>query len=347
MLIKVAAGETLAADSLLMRSLCDSARGLPAASEEWDVSGLLQDGQPFSRDTVSSWLSCVHSAVDSITDLGPQDIQQLSTVTGLTQVLAFADAVGSRQSIFTAACSQLQQLKLVVHLPEQVLELPVIGRAYFWRSNQLQRQDLEVNGDAGPLLESDEQCRDVKQQVAQQLSTLLRLGHMLCPQPLLYVLHSFLSIDAQPSGGRQRLLAGVMGLVFTDAVWEAALGSSSISKEAYISSVLSQPCSSTPGRTGHNSLLKPVGPRVYDHTDTLRFDAELLRDFGGAEPVTQSRSSLTYLAASTAMQAGSFLTTTGQTPLCGCQHSFCWVTHILVMQLCSASYRAVSEARGR
>jgi hypothetical protein len=67
LLIKVAAGEPLEAESLLLRSLScavsDSARGLPAAAEEWDVSGLLLDGQPFTRETVSCWLSCAYSAI--------------------------------------------------------------------------------------------------------------------------------------------------------------------------------------------------------------------------------------------------------------------------------------------
>lgn len=106
--IKVASGQPLQADCLLVRSMCDSARGLPAAAEEWDVSGLLLDGQPFSREIVSCWLSCVNSLVDGPTVLGSQDIDQLSTVTGLTQVLAFADAVGSFVAPITTACSQLQ-----------------------------------------------------------------------------------------------------------------------------------------------------------------------------------------------------------------------------------------------
>jgi hypothetical protein len=74
-----------------------------------------------------------------------------------------------------------------------------------------------------------------------------------------------------------------MGLVFSDAVLEAALGSSTLSKEAYISSVLSQPCSLTPGSVGHSSLLEPVGPRTYDtDKDVLKFNAQLLQDFADA-----------------------------------------------------------------
>ena len=53
LLIKVASGEPLQAKSFLVRGLCESAEGLPAAAEEWDVSGLLLDGQPFTRETAA------------------------------------------------------------------------------------------------------------------------------------------------------------------------------------------------------------------------------------------------------------------------------------------------------
>jgi hypothetical protein len=134
LLIRVGDGRPLQAKSLLVRGLCDIAEGLPAAADTWDVSGLLLDGQPFSGNTVSCWLSCAHSAIHGLEELRPQEIQQLSTVTGLTQVLAFANAVGSYAALCKTACSQLQQLKFVVQLPEQMLELPVVGYTYRWEA---------------------------------------------------------------------------------------------------------------------------------------------------------------------------------------------------------------------
>jgi hypothetical protein len=69
-----------------------------------------------------------------------------------------------------------------------------------------------------------------------------------------------------------------------DAVLEAALGSSSLSKEAYVSSMLSLPCSLTPGGIGHISLLKPIGsPTFNSYSKTLVLEARLLRDFAGAK----------------------------------------------------------------
>lgn len=122
----------------------------------------------------------------------------------------------------------------------------------------------------------------MQQQVAAQLSAPLQLAHVLRLQQLLDVLHSFVLQNVGTA--TSCLLAGVVGLVFSDAVLEAALGNTStFSKEAYISSMLSQPCSLTPGNIGCSSLLKPVGPKRYDtQNEVLVFNAELLRDFAGA-----------------------------------------------------------------
>ena len=288
LVIKIASGDPLQADSLLVRGLCDNARGLPAAAEEWDVSGLLLDGQPFSRETVSCWLSCVYSVVDGLTQLGPQDIEQLSTVTGLTQLLAFADAVGSSVGLLNSVCSQVQQLKFKIQLPEQhdELELPVAEYTYWFSDKQLRLarigcSNLKMRVALGGPLASEDQIFEVRKQVAKQTAALLYKAHVLRLQPLLTVLHQFIRLNTWMGG--TRLLSGVMGLVFSDAVLEAALGSSTLSKEAYISSVLSQPCSLTPGSAGHSSLLEPVGPRTYDtDKDVLKFNAQLLQDFADA-----------------------------------------------------------------
>jgi hypothetical protein len=281
--IRVAAGEPLAAEACMLRTLSSCAKALPADAAEWDVSGLMYEGQPFSRETVSCWLNCARSLTEGLEELSEQDMQQLSTVAGLTQLLTFADAVGSRGGLCRAACSQLQQLKFVVQLPEQVLQLPVASTSYRFSnsSRQLTQSDLQSLVKIGNPLVSAEQCHDVQQQVAKQASALLQLAHVLRLQPLLDVMHGFLLHNVTKCASK-RLLSGSAGLVFTDAVLEAALGSSTLSKEAYVSSVMSQPCSLTPGAIGHSSIFKPVGPKSYDTVgDVLMFDAELLQDFAG------------------------------------------------------------------
>jgi hypothetical protein len=178
------------------------------------------------------------------------------------------------------------RLKFVIQLPEQALELPVAGYTYGWspeNDRQLLQCSVHKRATVGDPVASSEQQRDVQQQVAQQTAALLRLAHVLRLRPLLDVLHQFLLLNARPPCSAC-LLSGVAGLVFSDAVLEAALGGSTLGKEAYISSVMSQPCSLTPDRLGYSSLLKPVGPRSYDtEKDLLEFDAQLLRDFAGGE----------------------------------------------------------------
>jgi hypothetical protein len=263
---------------------------------------LLCDEKPFSRETVSCWLSSAQHFLDGSAELGMQDIQQLSTVEGLTQVLAFADAVGSPSGLSKALCSQLQQLKFVVQLPEQVLELPMARFIYGFdpgSNTQLVQYNLQQRARVGAPLVSAEQVHDVQQQVAKQLSALLQLAHALRLQPLLNTLHDFLLHNIKPGG--PFLLSGVVGLVFSDAVLEAALGSSTLSKEAYISSVLSQPCSLTPGAVGHASLLKPTGSPQYDPiTSSLVFDAQLLQDFAGGKVGDSVKVTLSLFGASAA-----------------------------------------------
>jgi hypothetical protein len=56
--IKTAAGDPIPAKSFLIRTFSSCAEQLPAGAEEWDVSGFLFDGEPFSRETVK-WLQHV------------------------------------------------------------------------------------------------------------------------------------------------------------------------------------------------------------------------------------------------------------------------------------------------
>jgi hypothetical protein len=281
--IKVASGEPVAAESFVLRALCSCARALPADAEQWDISAMLCDGQPFTYETVSCWLQCGYRNIyGTAAELDSDSISVLSTVTGLTQVLAFAHAVGSFEGMLQAACSQLQQLQFAVQLPEQVLELPLVGYTYCFQDSeplQLMQRNLQKQGSLGTPLASAEQRCDVQQQVAKQLSALLQLAHVLRLQPLLDVLHRFIKLNVQGFG--TPLLSGVTGSVFSDAVFESALGSSTLSKEAYVSSVLSQPCSLTPGSVGINSLLKPIGRAPTADAFCHMYDAELLQDFAG------------------------------------------------------------------
>jgi hypothetical protein len=138
-----------------------------------------------------------------------------------------------------------------------------------------QSQDSKIMGDE---LASEQQRAEVQREVAAQTEALLRLAHVLRLQPLTDAVHSF--IYAACVCGND-VLDGVMDLVFTDAVLEAALGGSSISKEVYIISVLSRPASFASRFLGHN-LFCPLAPVNYNHQHCqLAFHAQLLQDFVG------------------------------------------------------------------
>jgi hypothetical protein len=268
----------------MLRPFSSVARALPSDAKQWDVSGLLLDGEPFSRETVQCWLSCIYSSLHGPAELSSEDCQQLSTATGLRQVLAFAHAVGSPQALLTAACSQLDNLKFSVQLPAQTIELQMRdGPHLFDRVGddfQLSRVCIESSeADCkGSPCTGDGQRREVQQQVAQQLGSLLHMAHVTQLQPLIQALHSFVLWNTRK---KISLLWGVMQLVFSDAVLAAAVGSSCLT-DGYMNSVLTQPINVT-GTSGQLSMLKPLGTIEADEDGTLDFDAQLLQDVAGSK----------------------------------------------------------------
>lgn len=81
------------------------------------------------------------------------------------------------------------------------------------------------------------------------------------------------------------LLYGVLSLVFTEAVLQAALGTSTMSKEAYMNSVLAKPCGLAQDYAACHKLFKRTGDikRVPDQQGALQFEAQLLQDFQGGK----------------------------------------------------------------
>jgi hypothetical protein len=96
---------------------------------------------------------------------------------------------------------------------------------------------------------------ELQQQVAQQASALLHIAYVLQLQPLIDVLHNFVSMS---SAFMDHLLEGVLDKVSANAVLNVALGSSRTSKEAYLTSVLTQPCGFVVDNDGCRSILEPL-----------------------------------------------------------------------------------------
>jgi hypothetical protein len=116
------ADASLAADFTALRACSSCARGLPVDAQEWDLSGLQVDGQPVSRATVEAWLACVDSVLAG-SPLDGSRKEQLSTATGLQQLLPFADAVGSLGGVMNACLSELKDLKLLVQVGSETIKL--------------------------------------------------------------------------------------------------------------------------------------------------------------------------------------------------------------------------------
>jgi hypothetical protein len=180
----------------------------------------------------------------------------------------------------------------------------------------------------------------VQRQVANQLSPLLQLAHLLHLQPLLDVLHQFVFFNNGEPGGHRLLSALASESVFTDAVLQAAQGSSTLGKEAYVSSVLSQPCSLTPGVVGHSSLLRPPGPPTYSAgTQILTLDAVLLQSFAGSKAGDAVRVVLDFFGTGIAGGGGRALVyPAGSTNGIWLQRNCCWAALSLMLRPWRASW---------
>lgn len=257
--VQVAEGEPLPADSLHIRIFSSVAKELPADAQTWDVSGLKYNEEPFSRQCVSCWLNCSYSMLYGPAELDADDTVSLSTAGGLLEILRFCQAVGSPNGVATAACSQVEQLKFCVPQPEpeEAIILPLNAGAFYGA-------DIYLDG--------------VRELVVAQTAELLLLAHLLRVQPLLDAVHSFVFSATLT---RSSVLYGQLGEVFTDAVLDAALGNSTLSKDVYLSSVLSRPASFAQGAVGHEGWFNLVGPVTLTQINNpphVMCRIELLRD---------------------------------------------------------------------
>lgn len=276
--IKLADGDSIAADLLLARACSSCARCLPAAAQEWDLSGMQIDGQPAERETVTAWLGCVDNVINHAPI--PDSSLALTTATGLQKLLSFVDAVGSSDGVLHTCISKLQNLQLTATVGEQQLQLLTDGRAYHWVIIGDDEWGLWWTTITGS---NDQEC-DVKQQqrlklvqeLAAQTEALLVTAHKLQLHTLIQHLQRFIFSNLAPrhdDGGS--LFCGVGHLLFTDRLLDAALGSSTMSKGQYISSVLA--CGAVEEQPARASALQPIASslQICDVSRLINFDARL------------------------------------------------------------------------
>ncbi|WIA41200.1 hypothetical protein OEZ86_004815 [Tetradesmus obliquus] len=218
------AATPLDADEQLVRLLSLVARALPEGGE-WDLSGLLLDGQPVSRAVVVAWLNAAYQqAYGEDFEAQEPDQDPACSVQGLYMLLSFADAVDSTKPLLRACCSQLQRLQLHAQLGQQQVGLDTSEIGYFFHSNaKLHRQPILTKPGtpmpAAPDAASAEQQAAFKQQVAAQTEQLLWLAHRLQLQPLVQHMHSCVwAMSFFPETVLQELYDDI----FTPRVLEAA-----------------------------------------------------------------------------------------------------------------------------
>lgn len=123
--ILLAAGESLQAPAYVLRCMSSCACGLPADAAEWDLSGLLLEGQPIPTAIVKAWLAAVSNSLKTQPDR--DYAKELSNASqkakGLYQLLQFADAVGSRPVVLHACLTDLETLQFDIKNGEEQLEL--------------------------------------------------------------------------------------------------------------------------------------------------------------------------------------------------------------------------------
>lgn len=99
--IKFSSGQTsLPADRAVLSVFSSCARNCPDDATEWDLSGLLLEGQHVQRSTVVAWLNLAYTAtLGAPFEEVPQQEDPSKTLTGLVQLLGFADALGSSRGL--------------------------------------------------------------------------------------------------------------------------------------------------------------------------------------------------------------------------------------------------------
>jgi hypothetical protein len=194
----LSAAPQLEADKHVLSFVSLVARALPAG-DEWDLSGLLVDGQPVSRATVVAWLNAAYQAAYEVEyQVQQPDQDPVCSVEGLYQLLSFADSVDSTRPVLKACCSRLHSLQLHAQLGQQHVALETNGTGYYFGIatqcllHQPALTAVGITMDAAPAAASAEERHAFKQQVAAQTEKLLWLAYRLQLQPLVQHLHCFI-----------------------------------------------------------------------------------------------------------------------------------------------------------
>jgi hypothetical protein len=234
----------LEADRFGVQFYSSCAQGLPAAAEEWDLSQLLVEGQPVQHSTVVCWLHALTQHSNHEPLFGEQPDSPPLAMRNLTQLLAFADAVGSITGLMRAVDAQVSAaatLVAEVQLGEQQLQLAVDKCYYFPDITPLQLWCIAAGKQQKlATISSAADKEGMRQQFVPQLEALLYLAYKLQLPQLQRVLHSCI---ANNSGFSTSLFSSVddMRPVMSARVVDAAAGCGA-AQDALIASSSNELC---------------------------------------------------------------------------------------------------------
>lgn len=202
------------------------ADGLPEDAAEWDLSQLLIEGKTVERSTVVAWLNLMYQLTHS-TDFQQQEDNPAVRMSGLAQLLAFADAVGSSRGLINACFSNLDSLRCDIKLENgnvMLLDLESTQYMILYRieDTRLQGPVLYVDGpkNSSPFadLGSRAGVKDCKLQLSTSTESLLYLSNKLQLPALRAKLQAFIKKNNGDYGG---LCPKVMSRVVSDRVLDA------------------------------------------------------------------------------------------------------------------------------
>lgn len=228
------------------------------------------------------------AGVAAVTFKQQTSILPLRSMTGLSQLLTFADAVGSGRALLRVCLSQLDELSAFVSLPAPKGQPAAaewwevgINTSCYWLlpdPDPLATADLfDTVGQKSILTISSDQQAVIAPQVAQQTEQLLYLAHKLQLPTLQQKLHVFLRNNTVDP---DYLLYGHMCQVLTDRVLEVAADKQQL-RELVINSILTERCGLHNSEQMHAAqVLEPL-KLTAQQQQPLYFKAVLRRDAFG------------------------------------------------------------------
>jgi len=288
--IKISDTDRLQADRDILSAFSSCAKRLPEAATEWDVSGLMLEGQQVQRGTVVVWLNLAyqstHGAPYEDTPPGSSLHFCMRRFTSLAQLLAFADAVGSSRGLLLSLDRQSAPLAADVQLGERPVFI-ASDACCFHRPNERRLTwypsptYTSGNYQRSIQAESDGEDEAAVQQLAQQIESLLYLAYKLSlvniqERVLTFIFNNSFSSDSVLRGKvllewvlSERVLATEAGAKASKLALASALSTKRVT--------LMDPAY----RNSLDSLLGPVTSEPASEEPVVRFKAECQRDFLG------------------------------------------------------------------